>query len=50
MYVAVRDGKAPDATSVIFTVRAWRQFTDSLKLIRRDPQPCRLLLVLVMAC
>jgi hypothetical protein len=50
MYVAVRDGKAPDATSVIFTARAWRQFTDSLKLIRRDPQPCRLLLVLVMAC
>jgi len=31
MCVAVRDGKAPDTTSVIFTARAWRQFTDSLR-------------------
>ena len=26
--VAVRDNKAPDAPSLIFTVRAWRQFIE----------------------
>jgi Domain of unknown function (DUF397) len=26
--VAVRDSKAPDALSLIFTERAWRQFMD----------------------
>ena len=29
-FVAIRDSKAPDALSLIFTTRAWRQFTDSV--------------------
>ncbi len=28
--VAVRDSKAPDASRLIFTARAWRQFTDTI--------------------
>jgi hypothetical protein len=33
-FVAVRDSKAPDAPSLIFTARAWRRFTDSVGAIR----------------
>ena len=29
--VAIRDSKTPDALSLIFTTRAWRQFTDSIE-------------------
>ena len=29
--VAVRDSKAPDSPSLLFTAGAWRQFTDSVK-------------------
>ena len=32
--VAVRDSKAPDAPSLTFTARAWRQFTDSVGATR----------------
>ena len=32
--VAVRDSKAPDAPSLIFTARAWRRFTDSVGAMR----------------
>ncbi len=28
--VAVRDSKAADASRLIFTARAWRQFTDTI--------------------
>ncbi len=28
--VAVRDSKAPDASRLIFTARAWRHFTDTI--------------------
>jgi len=31
--VAVRDSKAPDTLSLIFTERTWRQFADSVKAI-----------------
>ena len=34
-FVAVRDSKAPDALSLIFTARTWRQFTGSIKAHRR---------------
>lgn len=34
--VAVRDSKAPDSSSLIFTTGAWRQFTDSVKPPRRN--------------
>ncbi len=33
--VAVRDSKAPDALSLIFTTREWRQFTDSIETRRK---------------
>jgi len=32
--VAVRDSKAPDALSLIFTARTWRQFTNSVGATR----------------
>jgi hypothetical protein len=32
--VAVRDSKAPDALSLIFTARTWRQFTNSVGTTR----------------
>ena len=35
-FVAVRDSKAPDALSLIFTARTWRQFTDSVGATRED--------------
>ncbi len=34
--VAVRDSKAPDAPSLIFTARTWRQFTGSVRATRED--------------
>ena len=34
--IAVRDSKAPDSSSLIFTTGAWRQFTDSVKPPRRN--------------
>ena len=33
--VAVRDSKAPDAPSLTFTARAWRQFTDSAEATQK---------------
>ena len=33
-FVAVRDSKAPDALSLIFTARTWRQFTNSVGATR----------------
>jgi len=33
-FVAVRDSKAPDALSLIFTPRTWRQFTNSVGATR----------------
>ena len=35
-FVAVRDSKAPDAPSLIFTARTWRQFTNSVGATRED--------------
>ena len=35
-FVAVRDSKAPDALSLIFTARTWRQFNDSVGATRED--------------
>ena len=35
-FVAVRDSKAPDAPSLIFTARTWRQFTGSVGATRED--------------
>ena len=32
--VAIRDSKAPDAPSLIFTARTWRQFTCSVRATR----------------
>ena len=29
--VCVRDSKAPDAIRLVFTARAWRQFTESIR-------------------
>lgn len=29
-HVSVRDSKAPQTSGLIFTARAWRQFTDSV--------------------
>ena len=29
--VSVRDSKAPDAACLVFTARAWRQFTESTR-------------------
>ena len=40
--VAVRDSKAPDSTSLIFTARAWRQFTDSVTLNGSETDHIRL--------
>jgi hypothetical protein len=34
-FVAVRDSKAPDAPSLIFTARAWGQFTDSIEATQK---------------
>ena len=34
-FVAIRDSKAPDAVSLIFTTRAWRQFTDSIEAAQK---------------
>ena len=36
MLVAVRDSKAPDIPSLIFTARTWRQFTGSVRATRED--------------
>ena len=33
-FVAIRDSKAPDAPSLIFTARTWRQFTGSFRVTR----------------
>src|SRR3984893_4889602 len=33
-FVAIRDSKAPDAPSLIFTARTWRQFTNSVRATR----------------
>ena len=41
-FVAVRDSKAPDAPSLIFTARTWRRFTDSVGATRED---CRFPLI-----
>jgi predicted secreted Zn-dependent protease len=37
--VAVRDSKAPDAPSLIFTARTWRQFIDGVQATQKT---CRL--------
>ena len=37
--VTVRDNKAPDGPSLIFTVRAWRQFIDGVQATQKA---CRL--------
>ncbi len=34
--VAVRDSKTPEALSLIFTARTWRQFTGSIEATRED--------------
>jgi hypothetical protein len=33
--MAVRDSEAPDGRSLIFTARAWRQFTDSVEATQK---------------
>ena len=35
-FVAIRDSKTPDATSLIFTARTWRQFTGRVVATRED--------------
>ena len=37
--VAVRDSKAPDSPSLIFTARVWRQFMDSVEPTQKASQP-----------